>query len=37
MQIIVKTLTGKATRLIVKASDTIQSVKAKIQAKPSKK
>ena len=33
IQIIVRTLTGKQTKLIVKASDTIEMVKAKIQAK----
>ena len=32
MHIIVKTLTGKETKLVVKASDTIEMVKAKIQA-----
>ena len=33
MQIIVKTMSGKEIKLVVKASDTIDSVKAKIQAK----
>ena len=33
MQIFVKTLTGKTITLVVKASDTIENVKAKIQDK----
>ena len=33
MQILVKTLTGKTITLEVEASDTIESVKAKIQDK----